>query len=98
CPRTSVVRSRSRASRGSRACLEPVARAAAGPRVVVLPDQEPGLPVAVMGGTIVSAARAGAVTGLTARRLARPGAHVAAILGAGVQAGGALRGARGARS
>jgi ornithine cyclodeaminase len=40
-----------------------------------------------MDGTIVSAARTGAVTGVTARRLARPGAHVAAILGAGVQAG-----------
>ena len=55
--------------------------------LIVLTDPETGLPVAVMDGTIVSAARTGAVTGVTARRLARPGAHVAAILGAGVQAG-----------
>jgi N-[(2S)-2-amino-2-carboxyethyl]-L-glutamate dehydrogenase len=52
----------------------------------VLTHRETGLPVAVMDGTIVSAARTGAVTGITARRLARPGARVAAILGAGVQA------------
>ena len=55
--------------------------------LIVLTHRETGLPVAVMDGTIVSAARTGAVTGVTARRLARPGAHVAAILGAGVQAG-----------
>ena len=55
--------------------------------LIVLTDPETGLPVAVMDGTVVSAARTGAVTGVTARRLARPGAHVAAILGAGVQAG-----------
>jgi ornithine cyclodeaminase/alanine dehydrogenase-like protein (mu-crystallin family) len=39
-----------------------------------------------MDGTIVSAARTGAVTGVSARRLARADARVAAILGAGVQA------------
>jgi ornithine cyclodeaminase/alanine dehydrogenase-like protein (mu-crystallin family) len=54
--------------------------------LIVLTHRETGLPVAVMDGTIVSAARTGAVTGITARRLARPGARVAAILGAGVQA------------
>jgi len=53
----------------------------------VLTDPETGLPVAVMDGTIVSAARTGAVTGVSARRLARADARVAAILGAGVQAG-----------
>jgi ornithine cyclodeaminase/alanine dehydrogenase-like protein (mu-crystallin family) len=36
-----------------------------------------------MDGTIVSAARTGAVTGVSARRLARADARVAAILGAG---------------
>jgi ornithine cyclodeaminase len=55
--------------------------------LVVLSDPETGLPVAIMDGTIVSAARTGAVTGVTARRLARQGTRVAAILGAGVQAG-----------
>jgi N-[(2S)-2-amino-2-carboxyethyl]-L-glutamate dehydrogenase len=54
--------------------------------LIVLTDPRTGLPVAVMDGTIVSAVRTGAVTGVTARRLARPGARVAAILGAGVQA------------
>ena len=55
--------------------------------LIVLSDPETGLPVAIMDGTIVSAARTGAVTGVTARMLARRGALVAAILGAGVQAG-----------
>jgi ornithine cyclodeaminase/alanine dehydrogenase-like protein (mu-crystallin family) len=54
--------------------------------LIVLTDPETGLPVAVMDGTIVSAARTGAVTGVSARRLARADARVAAILGAGVQA------------
>ena len=43
--------------------------------LIVLSDPRTGLPVAVMDGTIVSAVRTGAVTGVTARRLARPGAH-----------------------
>ena len=60
--------------------------------LIVLSDPETGLPVAIMDGTIVSAARTGAVTGVTARRLAREGARVAAILGAGVQAGTQLPG------
>ena len=55
--------------------------------LMVLTDPETGLPVAVMDGTIVSAARTGAVTGVAARRLARHDARVAALLGAGVQAG-----------
>jgi len=55
--------------------------------LIVLSDPETGLPVAIMDGTIVSAARTGAVTGVTTRRLARADARVAAILGAGVQAG-----------
>ena len=47
--------------------------------LIVLTDPETGLPVAVMDGTIVSAARTGAVTGVSARRLARADARVAAI-------------------
>ncbi len=55
--------------------------------LIVLTDPETGLPVAVMDGTVVSAARTGAVTGISARLLARTDSRVAAILGAGVQAG-----------
>ena len=55
--------------------------------LIVLSDPETGLPVAVMDGTVVSAARTGAVTGVAARLLARHGARVAGMLGAGVQAG-----------
>jgi ornithine cyclodeaminase len=55
--------------------------------LIVLSDPDTGLPLAVMDGTIVSAARTGAVTGVAARRLARPGARVAGLLGAGVQSG-----------
>ena len=55
--------------------------------LIVLSDPDNGLPLAVMDGTVVSAARTGAVTGVVARYLARDDARVAAILGAGVQAG-----------
>jgi 2,3-diaminopropionate biosynthesis protein SbnB len=53
--------------------------------IVVLSDPDTGLPLAVMDGTVVSAMRTGAVSGLAARHLARPGARVLALLGAGVQ-------------
>ena len=55
--------------------------------LIVLSAPETGLPVAVMDGTVVSAARTGAVTGIAARRLARAGSRVVGMLGAGVQAG-----------
>jgi ornithine cyclodeaminase len=54
--------------------------------VVLLSDPETGLPVCFMDGTVVSAMRTGAVSGLAARELARDGARVLTLYGAGVQA------------
>ncbi len=54
--------------------------------VILLSSPETGLPVALMDGTVVSAMRTGAVSGLAARELARPGASVLAMVGLGVQA------------
>jgi ornithine cyclodeaminase len=54
--------------------------------VVLLSDPDTGLPVCFMDGTIVSAMRTGAVSGLAARELAVPGASVLTLYGAGVQA------------
>ncbi|MCC6223015.1 MAG: ornithine cyclodeaminase family protein [Thermoleophilia bacterium] len=54
--------------------------------VIVLSDPETGLPLAVMDGTVVSAMRTGAVSGLAARELAPPDARTLAIVGLGVQA------------
>jgi ornithine cyclodeaminase len=54
--------------------------------VILLSDPETGLPASFMDGTIVSAMRTGAVSGLAARTLARPGARVVTLYGAGVQA------------
>jgi 2,3-diaminopropionate biosynthesis protein SbnB len=52
--------------------------------LVVLSDRETGLPVAVMDGTVISAMRTGAVTGVAIRHLAAPRARTAGLLGAGV--------------
>ena len=71
--------------------VEPVARAAAGIGLIVLTARETGLPLAIMDGTVVSAMRTAAVTGIACRLLAAPGARVAALLGAGAQAGTQLR-------
>jgi len=49
-------------------------------------DEETGAPVAVMGGTHVTAARTGASSAVATRVLAREDATVLAVLGAGVQA------------
>jgi N-[(2S)-2-amino-2-carboxyethyl]-L-glutamate dehydrogenase len=54
--------------------------------LVLLSDRETGLPLAVMDGTVVSAMRTGAVTGVAVRHLANPGDAVACLLGAGVLA------------
>jgi len=54
--------------------------------LVLLTDRAPGLPQAVMDGTVVSAMRTGAVTGVALRHLAEPGTEVACLLGAGVLA------------
>ena len=54
--------------------------------LVLLSDRATGLPLAVMDGTVVSAMRTGAVTGLAVRHLAVPGSRVACLLGAGVLA------------
>ncbi len=54
--------------------------------LVLLTDPATGLPLAVMDGTVVSAMRTGAVTGVAVRHLADPAAEVACLLGAGVLA------------
>jgi len=51
--------------------------------IIILNDDETGYPLAVMDGTIVSAARTGAATGVGAKYLARPDSEKAAIIGAG---------------
>jgi ornithine cyclodeaminase/alanine dehydrogenase-like protein (mu-crystallin family) len=54
--------------------------------LIVLSDPDTGLPVAVIEGTVCSAMRTGAVSGVAARLLARPGTRTLALIGAGVQA------------
>jgi ornithine cyclodeaminase len=54
--------------------------------VILLSDPDTGLPLCFMDGTVVSAMRTGAVSGLAARKLAATGAHVLTLYGAGVQA------------
>jgi 2,3-diaminopropionate biosynthesis protein SbnB len=54
--------------------------------LIVLTARGTGLPLAIMDGTVVSAMRTAAVTGIACRLLASPDARVVALLGAGAQA------------
>jgi len=53
--------------------------------LIVLHDTEVGLPLAVMDGTLISAMRTGAVSGVGAKYLARPDVTQVGLIGAGVQ-------------
>jgi ornithine cyclodeaminase/alanine dehydrogenase len=53
--------------------------------LLLLNDDETGLPIAVMDCTWITAYRTGAATGLAARHLARPESNTAGILACGVQ-------------
>jgi len=54
--------------------------------LIVLSDPDTGLPLAVLEGTVCSAMRTGAVSGIAAGLLAQPGARKLALIGTGVQA------------
>ena len=54
--------------------------------VITLLDEKTGNPLAIMDGGYITAMRTGAVSGIATKYMARPGASVAAILGAGIQA------------
>jgi alanine dehydrogenase len=53
--------------------------------LIALFDEETGVPLCVMDGTVITAARTGATAAVAARALAREGARSLAVLGAGVQ-------------
>ena len=53
--------------------------------LLILNDPQIGLPKAIMDGTLISAMRTGAVSGVAAKYLAGEGAKVVGILGTGVQ-------------
>lgn len=53
--------------------------------LIILNDPETMMPVAVMDGTVISAVRTGAVTGISAKYLAPKKAEVVGLFGAGVQ-------------
>lgn len=54
--------------------------------LLVLNDVDTGVPLAVMDATWITAMRTGAVSGISAKRLARSQSRILAILGCGVQA------------
>lgn len=53
--------------------------------VIVLNDSETLIPMAIMDGTLISAMRTGANSGVAAKHLARPDSQVLGLIGAGVQ-------------
>lgn len=53
--------------------------------IIILNDPDTLLPLAIMDGTLVSAMRTGAATGVAAKYLALPGSHRIGLVGAGVQ-------------
>ncbi|WP_227940433.1 ornithine cyclodeaminase family protein, partial [Alkalihalobacillus deserti] len=53
--------------------------------IIILTDPNNGFPLAIMDGTIVSAMRTGAATGIAAKYLANPNSKIVGIIGAGVQ-------------
>ncbi len=54
--------------------------------LIILNDPITGVPVALLEGSVISAARTGAMTGLAAKYLARPDTSTIGIIGTGVQA------------
>lgn len=53
--------------------------------LIILSDPHTGLPLAVMDGTVISAMRTGAATGVAAKYLARKESAILGLVGAGVQ-------------
>ena len=53
--------------------------------LIILSDPHTGLPLAVMDGTVISAMRTGAATGVAAKYLARKDSAILGLVGAGVQ-------------
>jgi ornithine cyclodeaminase/alanine dehydrogenase-like protein (mu-crystallin family) len=67
------------------------------PGVMLLVDEETGVPEALLDGTSLTSLRTGAATGVAADRLARPDAAVLAVLGAGGIAADQIAGVRAVR-
>ena len=53
--------------------------------VIIINDPYSGIPLAIMDGTVISAMRTGAASGVAAKYLARPGTATLGLVGAGVQ-------------
>lgn len=53
--------------------------------LIVISDPETGIPLGIMEGSVISAVRTGASTGVAAKFLARPQSQTAGLIGAGVQ-------------